>query len=571
MIEQRPTGQTAAEAFLTALHDCGIRHVLANGGTDFAPIVESLLRLKAAGRAIPHFITVPHENVAIAMAQGYAKAGGRPAAVMVHVNVGTANTICGLMNAARDNVPLLLAAGRTPLTETGHAGSRDVVIHWAQENFDQAAIVREHVKWDYELRAGQPVATLVARALDIAMSEPKGPVYLTLPREVLGDSLADAGPPPRGRPLGAVSAVPSMASIEAAAHLIAGADMPLIVAGRCGRQPGAFEALGELAADCALPVVSGPALNIASSHPMNLGFPTRALLAGADVIVVIDAPVPWVPGAAQPASHAKLIHIAHDPFYADYPLRGFPMDLAIAGDPGAAILLLHEALRERLRDKETVLDRRRRKIADMHHRIVEDRAAFLTKAASMQPIHPAFVAHALNQVKAKDAILVEELGAAFPFLDLEMPGTFISGSSGALGMGLGQALGAKLAVPERQVIATVGDGSYMFGVPSAAHFVACAEKLPTLTMILNNAQWGAVRRATLAMYPDGLAAKANSLPVVDLTPSPAYEKITEAFGGAGERIEDPQKLVPAIARALDKVAAGTPVTLNVITASRDSK
>ncbi|HWG05260.1 MAG TPA: thiamine pyrophosphate-binding protein, partial [Beijerinckiaceae bacterium] len=423
MEEPNATGRPAAEAFLSALHDCGIRHVLANGGTDFAPIVESILRLRNAGRAIPHFITVPHENVAIAMAQGYAKTCRRPLAVMVHVNVGTANTICGLMNAARDNVPLLLAAGRTPLTETGHAGSRDSFIHWPQENFDQAAIVREHVKWDYELRAGQPVATLVARALDIAMSEPQGPVYLTLPREVLGDELVDAGLPPRGRPLGAVSAVPSARSIEKAADMIAGAERPLVIAGRCGRLPGAFDALGSLAADYALPVASAPCLNIASSHPMNLGFVTRSLLASADAIVVIDAPVPWVPGAMQPAPHAKLIHIAHDPFFADYPLRGFAMDLAIAGDPVAAILLLHEALRERLRNKQAVVDRRRRDIADMRRRVDEERAAFLARAASMRPIHPAFVAKALNEVKAKDAIIVEELGAAFPFLDLDVPGT----------------------------------------------------------------------------------------------------------------------------------------------------
>jgi acetolactate synthase-1/2/3 large subunit len=571
MTEPNATGQSAAEAFLLALESCGIRHVLANGGTDFAPIIEGILRLEAAGRAIPQFVTVPHENVAVAMAQGYAKTCDRPAAVMVHVNVGTANTICGVMNAARDNVPILLAAGRTPLTESGHLGSRDASIHWAQENFDQAAILREHVKWDYELRAGQPVATLVARAIDIAMSEPRGPVYLSLPREVLGAELVDAGPPPRPRAFGAVSAVPSAASIEAAAKLIASAEMPLIVAGRSGRFPGAFEALGELAADCALPVASGPALNIASSHPMNLGFVTRALLAAADVIVVIDAPVPWIPSAMQPVLDAKLVHIAHDPLYADYPLRGFPMDLAIAGDPAAAIALLHDALRMKQHDRQASLDGRRRKIAEMRRRIDDERAAFLTRAASMLPIHPAFVAHALNQVKDKDAIIVEELGAAFPFLDLEVPGTFISGTSGALGMGLGQALGAKLAAPERQVIATVGDGSYMFGVPSAAHFVACAEKLPTLTMILNNSQWGAVRRAAVAMYPQGLAAKANSLPLVDLTPSPAYEKISEAFGGTGERVEDPQKLVAAVDRALDKVAAGIPVTLNVITAPRDSR
>ena len=175
MTQEKPP-RTVAEDYMSALHACGVSHVFANGGTDFAPIIEGLVQMKARGEPAPEFVTVPHENVATAMAQGYWKVAGKPAAVMVHVNVGTANTICALMNAARDNVPMLLAAGRTPLTETGHAGSRDVPIHWAQEQFDQASIVRENVKWDYELRHGQPINTIVARALDIAMSEPKGPV-----------------------------------------------------------------------------------------------------------------------------------------------------------------------------------------------------------------------------------------------------------------------------------------------------------------------------------------------------------------------------------------------------------
>ena len=125
-------------------------------------------------------MTVPHENVAMAMAHGYYRISGKPAAVMVHVTVGTANAINGIINAARDNIPVLLAAGRTPLTETGSIASRNRPIHWGQEAFDQGGMLREYVKWDYELRGGQPVGAVVDRALDIAMSEPRGPVYLTL-------------------------------------------------------------------------------------------------------------------------------------------------------------------------------------------------------------------------------------------------------------------------------------------------------------------------------------------------------------------------------------------------------
>ena len=132
---------SVAENYIRALRDCGITHVFSNGGTDFAPLIEGIVRLRGQGEETPNFVTVPHENVATAMAQGFWKVAGKPAAVMVHVNVGTANTICGIMNAQRDNVPMLLAAGRTPLTETGHAGSRDVGIHWAQEQFDQAGML----------------------------------------------------------------------------------------------------------------------------------------------------------------------------------------------------------------------------------------------------------------------------------------------------------------------------------------------------------------------------------------------------------------------------------------------
>src|SRR5437016_7209639 len=202
-----------AEAYLARLGERGIDYVFANAGTDFAPIVEAISRNAGKETRSPRFLVVPHENVAMAMAHGYYRTCGKPAAVMVHVTVGTANAICGLMNAARDNVPVLLAAGRTPITETGSPASRNRSIHWGQEAFDQGGMVREFVKWDYELRAGQPVGAVVDRAIDIAMTEPRGPVYLTLPREVLS---ATGGKPRREtvRPLGASAPEPARPAIE---------------------------------------------------------------------------------------------------------------------------------------------------------------------------------------------------------------------------------------------------------------------------------------------------------------------------------------------------------------------
>src|SRR5262244_2059966 len=222
----------AAQAYIARLGERGIAYVFANAGTDFAPIVEALAHDR--GAKVPRFMVVPHENVAMAMAHGYYRIAGKPAAVMVHVTVGTANAINGVINAARDNIPLLLAAGRTPITETGSIASRNRPIHWGQEAFDQGGMLREYVKWDYELRSGQPVEAVVDRALDIAMSEPRGPVYLTLPREVLA-APAVASRRDGVRPLGVATPEPPDAAIEEAAHLIAKAEFPLIVTSSVGR------------------------------------------------------------------------------------------------------------------------------------------------------------------------------------------------------------------------------------------------------------------------------------------------------------------------------------------------
>ncbi|HWM43309.1 MAG TPA: thiamine pyrophosphate-binding protein, partial [Burkholderiales bacterium] len=188
--------ETAADAWLGLLAARGIEYLFANGGTDFAPVVEAYAKGQKLGWRLPQIVIVPHENMGVAMAHGYAMVTGRPQAMMVHVGVGTANSLNGLINASRQNVPILFTAGRTPITEGQGAasgggallGARNNYIHWAQEHFDQGGMLREFVKWDYELRHAEQVETVLDRALAISKSEPQGPVYVTLPREVLASS-----------------------------------------------------------------------------------------------------------------------------------------------------------------------------------------------------------------------------------------------------------------------------------------------------------------------------------------------------------------------------------------------
>jgi acetolactate synthase I/II/III large subunit len=181
--------ESVAEAYLALLRDRGVEHIFVNGGTDFAPVAEAYARSEKAGLALPLPVVVPHENVAVGMAHGAFLITGKPQVVMLHVSVGSANAVMAIMNAARDRAPILLTAGRTPLFEQGALGARNGQIHWAQEMYDQAGMLREMLKWDYELRDGLQVEAVVDRAISVAMSEPKGPVYLTLPREVLARPL----------------------------------------------------------------------------------------------------------------------------------------------------------------------------------------------------------------------------------------------------------------------------------------------------------------------------------------------------------------------------------------------
>ncbi len=557
---------TVAETFLAALMDNGIEYVFANGGTDFAPIIEALVASSQAGFKVPQFVTVPHENVAMAMAEGYYRVSGKPAAVMVHVTVGTANTICGVMNASRDNVPILVMAGRTPLTETGDIGSRNIGIHWSQENFDQGGMLREYVKWDYELRDNQPVEKIVNRALDIAMSEPRGPVYLNLPREVLGHMVSKDRILPRKRPLGNTVAVPSESVIEQAANLIVASTNPLIIAGAVGQRSGVTEILGSLAKRFALPVIQVGGPSLLSDHPMNLGFAVGEYLPDADLVLVLESAVPWVPRNVEPNKKAKLIHLSPDPHYSGLPYRGFEMDVAISGEPLQSIELIGKALRLHKDLKSSDIKTRLAKITKIHNEHMAKKKKVMGMAGSNTPILASWVAACLNKVKADNSIIVSELGLNIDHIDYKVPGSIVSGAqAGGLGFGLGAALGAKLAEPDRDVILFVGDGSYMFGGPTPAHFVAKAQNLATLTVVMNNAQWFAVNRSTRVMYPNGKAVKANEMPITSLAPSPNYEMIMEACGGYGEMVDDPAKLEGAMRGALEKVRSGTSVLLNVIT------
>ena len=338
--------QTVAEAYLTLLKARGIDWLFANAGTDFAPIIEALCRGATAGLAMPEALAAPHETVAVGMAHGYYLACGRPQAVMVHVNVGMANALMGLLNAARDAVPILFTSGRTPVTEAGRLGSRDLPIHWGQEMRDQGGMLREYVKWDYELRYGEQLEPIVDRALAIAMTPPAGPVYLSLPREALAAPIADFDYSPSPRLRAPAAPAPAPQAIAEAAAILARAERPLIIGGRGDGTERGFEALARFALRFAIPVVEfwPSRLSLATDHPMHMGFDVMPWLSESDAVLVLDAMVPWLPQRHPLPESCPVIQVGPDPLFSDLPMRSFPATVAITAATGDAITALADAL-----------------------------------------------------------------------------------------------------------------------------------------------------------------------------------------------------------------------------------
>jgi acetolactate synthase I/II/III large subunit len=545
---------SVAEAYLTLLAERGVEYLFANAGTDFAPLVEAFAKAARTGAPVPKPVLATHENLALSMAHGWAMVTGRVPAVMVHVSVGTANGVCGVFNAARENVPLLFTAGRSPLTEAGLPGARDVYIHWAQEMFDQAGMVRELVKWDYELRNGQQLETVVDRALAVATSEPKGPIYLSLPREVLAEPLPGFAYDLPSRRIAAAPPGPDLGAIDEAARILAAAENPLIITASAGREPAAVAALADLAERFAIPVVQHRPrhLCMAADHPCHLGYDASPYLYDADAILVLECDVPWVPSLKAPRPNCRVVHLGVDPLFQRYPIRGFPCDVAVTATPGSALPVLAMALERHV--ARPAIEARRQRVARLREVLHEGWRKTRETVAGMRPIHMAWASACIADAKPEDAILVNEYTLMPEYCGSNLPGTYFGSSpASGLGWGGGAALGAKLAAPDRLVVATLGDGSHLFGNPVALHHAAAAHGLPVLFVIMNNSMWGAVRRATMGMYPQGEAMRSNKPPLIDLDELPAFEQVCAAAGGYGERVEDPAELPAALDRALRAV------------------
>lgn len=571
--ERQPDRHTGAHYFLEGLSELGIDHVFCNLGTDHVSIIEELARWDSQGRPHPAIVLCPHENVAIHMAAGYAAITGRGQAVMVHVDAGTANAAMGMHNMFRGRLPVMLIAGKAPYTLRGELpGSRDNYVHFVQDPFDMASLVRPYVKWDYSLPTALIVKEVLRRGHSVMQSDPQGPVYLTLPREVLaatvpGDQLRAFSQERYGAVI--AGGIDDERAEAIAAQLMA-ANKPIAVTAYLGRKVDAVEALEDLALLCGIQVFefSPSHMNIARNSPCFGGFDPGKALAGVDVGLLLDVDVPWLPKFAQENSDTRWTHIDVDTIKKDFPMWGFATDMRVQADCATVLRQVANIVRSRADDA-------------FHTRVAArvdgwfaagcERKAGIARAAEdagkAGAISAAFVCAALGAAIAPEDIVINEaIRNTFAVLNQiprSRPLTLLCGAGGGLGYSGGMALGAKLANPGVRVLQIVGDGGFHFSTPTSVYATAQRYGLPIFTVVLDNGGWQAVKEAVLRVYPDGSAAQANEFQARLQGQDRHFEQVGQAFGAYGECVREPAEVEAAIARCLAAVDAGRAAVLNV--------
>ena len=414
--------------------------------------------------------------------------------------------------------------------------------------FDQTALVRESVKFEYEMRYPEQGGAMVARAVSLAMTEPRGPAYLSLPREPLGAAIepgarAELTPRPAASP-----AAPNPAALAQAVAILSAARRPLVICQRGDTGGAVARALSELGARHGIGTVEPFVIRnvLATDDPASLGS-APTLAREADAIVVVDSPVPWIEATQSPAPDVPVLHIGPDPAFSRLPMRGYRSALSITGDPAATVAAISAALVT----EPSVLAERHADLARRSATRATHRQRMIDTARSSDPLGAEWLSHCLSEVMDDDAVIFSELGLVPGAMRLKGPNRLFSNPhSGGLGWALPAALGAQLARPGKLTIAAMGDGSYIFANPVACHQIAEALRLPVLIVVKNNAMWNAVRRSVVLAYPDGAAARANEMPLTGLAPVPDFASVARASRAHAERVETAEALPLALDRAL---------------------
>jgi acetolactate synthase-1/2/3 large subunit len=517
---------------------------------------------------MPQYYSTRHEEVAVGMASGYAKATGKLPAVMIHTTVGSLHATMGMRAALREQVPMVVLTGES--VGYGEDEGPDPGGQWLGHLSNiggPAKLVASTVKWSFGVNNKAILPATIQRACQLAMAAPKGPTFVSLPMEYLFATMIKDVPGDHGFAPGATA---GSTGIEELANLLAGAKNPVIVAEDAGRTEKSVRCLVEIAEllGCAVcETRSTGSLNFPRAHPLHGGYNPKEAAAGADVIFLLSVIAPWHPASATPSPGATVAMLDENPLRHDMPYYGYQVDLCLTGEIESSLEELLAALKKKVSAGDPS---RKQRAEEIGRKNQARRKAWREEAealANQKPMDTRWVAHEISQVLPSDAIVVEETIthrlAIHRYLDGLKPGSFFAGCIGGLGTGLSTALGVKTANPRRPVVCMIGDGSFNYDPVPGVYGAAQEHNLPFLTIMFNNQGYLSQKSGIPRYYPDGWAVKSNNFSGLHIVPCPEYSQLMKAFDGYGEKVEEPAEVRKAVERGLRAVAGGQSALLDI--------
>lgn len=540
--------------------------------------------------------------VAMSMADGYARLTGKPQCVIVHVDVGTQGLGAAVHNSSTGRAPVLVFAGLSPFTLDGEMrGTRTEYIHWIQDVPDQKQIIGQYCRYTAELKTGRNVKQMVNRALSFARSAPAGPVYLCGAREVMEEEIQpytlnqDHWKPVQ------LGGLPEP-SVKEIAEALAKAKEPLVITGYAGRNhaiPPALVKLADAVPKLRVLDTSGSDMCFPANHPAWLGlrFGIHDAIRTADVIIVLDCDVPWIPTQCSPPADARVFHIDCDPLKRMMPVFYIAAEQRILADSLTSVQQISTCLEKTYPDVDASAKEAR---AQSHKALL---ASFESTAKPLadSEFGVGYLTRVLRETCPDETIWAIEAVTSTAFvhdnLQPNLPGQWINCGGGGLGWSGGGALGIKLATDYegggpgkgKFVCQIVGDGTFLFSVPGSVYWISRRYDIPVLTIVLNNkgknqasrhllsdfrtysnsfvSGWNAPRRSLLLVHPDGLGSKSTNEEInISLDPSPDYAGIAKAAAGGdlfAARVDQASELQAVLKKAVDSVLRGRSAVIDV--------
>lgn len=551
------------EAILQALRALNVDYVMTSPGSEWGALWEAFAHQDANGTPGPVFMSCGHETLAVDLAIGYTRHTGRMQAVVLHAGVGLLQGSVAIDTASRMGVPMVVLSGESltygeqPDFDPGYQWTSNLSVPGGPHR-----LIQPIVKWSNQATSIATLYQMIVRAGEMAQRTPTGPVYLDVPIETM---LQDWTPETRARKVPpAVKPQAPAAEIERVAALLASAKQPVITTESAGRDAAGYRALGELAELLAIPVVetgSAEYSNFPKSNPLHQGVGFDAFIETADLVLAVRSKAPWYPPQNRPRK-ATIVAIDEMPFNGTMVYQNLQADIFLEGDAAHTLKTLADLVRAAKVDSAVVTERRQRHAA-AHRKL---REGYRKAAASANGgITPPMLCQTLSEVLPEGSIYVDETITHRPdtlrHLDHPGPQTYYR-ASGGLGQGIGLALGAKLAAPDRLVTSVIGDGSFLYNPLTQAMAFSQHAKVPILVVIFNNGGYRAMKLEHHAYYPDGIAAakdQSYGFPITGFE----YSDLVKPFGGFGKRVEKPADLKPALKRAIAAVNDGRTAILDV--------